>query len=60
MLEALVGEYPNMLSREELGERTGFSPTGGTFGTYLGILRRNGLIEVEGLQVRASQTLFLE
>jgi hypothetical protein len=60
MLEALVTVYPDALSREELGEHTGFTPTGGTFGTYLGTLRRNGLIEVNGDQVRASRTLFLE
>ena len=59
MLEALVDVYPQPLTREALGERAGFTPTGGTFGTYLGTLRRNGLIEVTGDEVRASQTLFL-
>jgi hypothetical protein len=59
MLEALVAVYPDALSREELGEQTGFTLTGGTFGTYLGTLRRNGLIEVQGQDLRASDTLFL-
>jgi hypothetical protein len=59
MLEALVAAYPGTLSREALGEHTGFTPTGGTFGTYLGTLRRNGLIEVQGQELRASDTLFL-
>jgi hypothetical protein len=58
MLEALVSVYPNALVRDELGERTGYTASGGTFGTYLGTLRRNGLAEVEGNQVRASATLF--
>jgi hypothetical protein len=30
-----------------------------TFNTYLGTLRRNGLVEDEGGTVRASETLFL-
>jgi len=60
MLEALVDMYPKALAREELGERTGYTASGGTFSTYLGTLRRNGLIEVDADQVWASQTLFLE
>jgi hypothetical protein len=59
MPEALVDVYPQPLTREALGERTGFTTTGGTFGTYVGTLRRNSLIEVTGHQVRASRTLFL-
>jgi len=59
MLEALVDVHPKALAREELGERTGYTARGGTFSTYLGTLRRNGLIEVMGDQVRASRTLFL-
>jgi uncharacterized protein len=59
MLETLVEVYPQPLTREALGERTGFTTTGETFGTYFGTLRRNRLIEVTGHQVRASQTLFL-
>lgn len=58
MLDELVSFYPAGLSREELGERTGFTASGGTFGTYLGSLRRNGLIEVENGEVRASDALF--
>ncbi len=59
MLDELVAVYPNSLSREELGTRAGFTASGGTLGTYLGTLRRNGLVEVDGDQVRASETLFL-
>jgi hypothetical protein len=59
MIEALVEVYPQPLTREALGERTGFTTAGGRFGTYFGTLRRNGLIEVTGNQVRASRTLFL-
>lgn len=59
MLDELVAVYPDSLSREELGTRAGFTVSGGTFGTYLGTLRRNGLVEVDSDQVRASPTLFL-
>ncbi len=59
MLEALVHVYPEALPREALGERTGYTASGGIFGPYLGVLRRNGLIEVNGGQVRARETLFL-
>ena len=36
------------------------SPTSGTFTTYLGELRRNGLIEVQGKMAKASRELFPE
>ncbi len=59
MLETLVFIYPQSMSREKLGEQTGYTTSGGTFSTYLGRLRRNGLIDVDGSEVRASDTLFL-
>jgi DNA-binding IclR family transcriptional regulator len=59
MLDALVAAYPAGLTREELAEAAGITASGGTFTTYLGHLRRNGLVEVDGPQVSASPTLFL-
>lgn len=59
MLEALIDIHPRAFSREELGNITGFTASGGTFGTYLGTLRRNGLVVTERQLVRASDTLFL-
>ena len=59
MLDVLVDVYPRAISRTELGERAGFTASGGTFGTYLGVLRRNGLAEVVGDEVRAGEALFL-
>ncbi len=59
MLDELVAVYPHGLSRDELGERAGYTASGGTFGTYLGTLRRNGLVEMDGGEVRASEALFL-
>lgn len=59
MLDRLVEVYPDSLSREALGEQTGFTASGGTFGAYLGVLRRNGLVEVDGDGIKASDTLFM-
>jgi len=59
MLDVLLEARPNRLTRAELGIRSGFESSGGTFGTYLGSLRRNGLVDVDGDQVRVSETLFL-
>lgn len=47
------------MSKDDLGGRTGIAPSGGTFGTYLSVLKRNGLADIQGDQVRASDTLFL-
>lgn len=59
MLDVLVETYPESMSRSVLGELSGFNHSGGTFGTYLGVLRRNGLIDVRGDAVSASPTLFI-
>lgn len=58
MLDVLVEMYPGAITREQLGEAAGFTASGGTFGNYLGALRRNGLVEVTGSEVRASENLF--
>lgn len=59
MLDVLVAVYPNALPRDDLAERVEMTATGGTFNTYLGTLRRNGLIDVESGMVRANDALFL-
>jgi hypothetical protein len=59
MLDELVAVYPGSLSQLLTRKRAEFTVSGGTFGTYLGMLRRNGLVEVDGDQVRVSETLFL-
>ncbi len=58
MLDVLVEAHPNPMSRTELGERSGYSADGGTFGTYLSTLRRNDLAVVAKDSVVASETLF--
>ena len=59
MLDVLVARYPHTLTREALAEAVEMEVTGGTFGTYLSTLRRNGLVEVDGATVAAADTLFL-
>jgi uncharacterized protein len=59
MLDELVAVYPKGISREDLALVTDMTVTGGTFQTYLATLRRNGLVEVDDDEVRASDTLFL-
>lgn len=59
MLDVLLTQYPQWMTREELGEQSGFTHTGGTFGNYLGVLRRNGLVDQQDGMVRAGAALFI-
>lgn len=45
ILSALADAYPNALAKPELGEATGYEPTGGSFNNALGRLRTLELIE---------------
>jgi hypothetical protein len=58
MLDTLVEAYPAAMTKEELGEKSGYMSSGGTFGQYLGTLRRNGLVSIDGDDVKAAETLF--
>ena len=60
LLDVLLEIYPGGTSRSELAERTELTANAGTFSAYLGTLRRNGLAEVRGEQVRAGEALFLK
>ena len=46
MLETIAAA--GSLTRAALADKTGMTESGGTFGTYLSRLKRNGLIETEG------------
>ncbi len=46
--EALIGAWPQSLSRDDLALRLDMSPSGGSFGTYLSRLAGPGLITREG------------
>jgi DNA-binding IclR family transcriptional regulator len=60
LLDALVEAYPRGLSRDELAAAVEMAPSSGTFSTYLGHLRRNGLVDVpRGGGYSASETLFI-
>ena len=57
MLDALVEDGGRGMTREQLGEAAELEPTSGTFGTYLGVLKRNGLaVERDGV-VRLAEFL---
>lgn len=45
ILDALRERYPNLVTREEIGQSANIAPTSGTFGTYMGELRTLELIE---------------
>jgi hypothetical protein len=57
LLRYLADQYPNFITREELGSALSLSTAGGTFGTYLSRLRTPGLIEEQGDQLRAAPQL---
>jgi hypothetical protein len=40
MLETLARRYPLRVTRAQLGTLAGFTPSGGTFATYFGTLKR--------------------
>jgi hypothetical protein len=57
ILEQLAAAYPDALTKEVLGERTGYEPNGGGFNNALSRLRALELIDGRGT-VRASEDLF--
>lgn len=59
LLEAIVTEYPNSISKERLGEMVGMKWTGGSFNTYLSMLRSNNLVENVNGEVKLSHMLAL-
>jgi uncharacterized protein len=59
MLDLLIDAHRQGMSRKQLAEESGFALEGGTFGTYLGVLRRNGLAEEANGRVFAGEALFL-
>lgn len=54
MLRILVEQYPRDLTRSELAERAGLSPTSSTFANYVSELKTNGLAIVKGGVVKAN------
>lgn len=58
MLKVLADNYPNSMTKEELGLQTDLSHFSGTFGTYLSTLKRNGLITVKGNEIKIAEEFF--
>lgn len=57
MLQAVMDAYPAGLSKDELGGQIAMTPSSGTFSTYLGELRRNGLVEQRSGEYVATEIL---
>jgi hypothetical protein len=60
MVDVLVKRWPHWTTREGLAGDLGMAATGGTFGTYLGRLRTNGLLEENGKRVRLAPSVMGE
>lgn len=58
MLHVLLDRYPAPISRPDLADAVGLEVTGGTFGTYLSTLRRNGLAGETSGDLRAADMFF--
>jgi hypothetical protein len=59
MLSPLINSYPQPMTRDELGERSEYAASGGTFNRYLSSLRSLELVEEpERGHVRAADWLF--
>lgn len=58
ILCVLLEQWPNELSRQDLGELSGYEASGGSFGTYLSRLRTKELLDPDKL--KASDAFFEE
>lgn len=58
MLEAIVAAGASGIGRQGVADAVGMSAAGGTFSTYLGDLRRNGLITERDKVCTATDILF--
>jgi hypothetical protein len=57
ILETLVDAYPDEISYDDLAVTAGMASSGGGFGSYLSVLRRNGLIETHDHVARATEAI---
>ena len=57
MIESLMAVYPSPMSKPALGAEARVETSGGTFGTYLSDLRKAGLVDDLGDEVKASELL---
>ena len=57
LVEVLVKRWPHAVTAESLASDVGMTASGGTFKTYLGRLRSNGLLEERGRRVRLAPAI---
>jgi len=60
MIDQIIASHPNGMDRANLADRVGMTASGGTFQTYLSRLKSNGLVEIHGRRIKASDTLFID
>lgn len=60
MLGIVLNQWPEPIARTDLAAAAQLEPSGGTFNTYLSTLRSNGLVQVHGSLVLASDVFFLD
>jgi len=60
MLQIVAAAVAEGVGQDELAEQSGFERAGGTFRTYRGMLKRNGLIAIAGEHVLACDVLWPE
>jgi len=60
MIDAVLGHHPRGIDRANLAELVGMVVTGGTFSTYLSRLKTNGLVEIRGRKIVATEILFTD
>jgi hypothetical protein len=58
ILQYLYEQFPNTVTKEEIGSAVGFEPSGGTFNTYISELRRNRLIIIDNSNIKISEEFF--
>ena len=57
LVDALIAHWPRFLDRAELATEADLTASAGTFTTYLGRLRKRGMLEEQGKQIRLNRAL---
>ncbi len=58
MLDVVIEAYPDSVTKEDLAIGAELTASAGTFSNYLSLLRRNGLVEISGSEVKATEVIF--
>jgi hypothetical protein len=57
MIDVLAKRWPHFVTKDGLAADLGMAPDGGTFKTYLGRVRGNGMLEEQGKKLRLSSSI---